>query len=91
MARVFLLQAKERLDSPLAVKCLLFLYGIWNLDFFRSFDLGICLGIGTLATLALDIAVGICILSYYICMTETSCPWLSYGDHLRVSFVEIGT
>ncbi len=59
MARVFFLQAKERLESPLAVKCLLFLYGIWNLDLFRSFDLGICLGTGTLATLALDIAVGV--------------------------------
>ena len=35
------------------------LYGIWNLDFFRSFDLGICLGTDTLQTLSLDIAVGI--------------------------------
>ena len=35
------------------------LYGIWNLDFFRFFDLGICLGTDTLQTLSLDIAVGI--------------------------------
>ena len=35
------------------------LYGIWNLDFFRTFDLGICLGTDTLQTLSLDIAVGI--------------------------------
>ena len=35
------------------------LYGIWNLDFFRSFDLGICLGTDTLQTLSLDIAVAI--------------------------------
>ena len=35
------------------------LYGIWNLDFFRAFDLGICLGTDTLQTLSLDIAVGI--------------------------------
>ena len=33
------------------------LYGIWNLDFFRTFDLGICLGTDTLQTLSLDIAV----------------------------------
>ena len=35
------------------------LYGIWNLDFFRAFDLGICLGTDILQTLSLDIAVGI--------------------------------
>ena len=35
------------------------LYGIWNLDFFRAFDLGICLGTDTLQTLSLNIAVGI--------------------------------
>ena len=34
-------------------------YGVWNLDFFRSIDLDICLGTDTLQTLALDIAVGI--------------------------------
>ena len=34
-------------------------YGIWNLDFFRSFNLGICLGTDTLQTLSLDLAVGI--------------------------------
>ena len=34
------------------------IYGIWNLDFFRSFDLGICLGTDTLQTLALDLAIG---------------------------------
>ncbi len=32
-------------------------FGILN--FFRSFDLGICLGTGTLATLALDLALGV--------------------------------
>ena len=35
------------------------MYGIWNLDFFRTFDLGICLGTDTLQTFSLDIAVGI--------------------------------
>ena len=34
-------------------------YGIWNLDFFRSLKLQICLGTDTLQTLALDIVVGV--------------------------------
>ena len=34
-------------------------YGIWNLDFLRSMQLGICLGTDALQTLALDLAVGI--------------------------------
>ena len=40
-------------------KMLLALYGIWNLDFFRSFDLGICLGTTTLQTLSLDLLVAV--------------------------------
>ena len=34
-------------------------YSIWNLDFFRSLNLNICLGTDTLQTLSLDLAVGI--------------------------------
>ncbi len=56
MARTLLLQAKKRSKI---LKFFLSMFGFWNLDFFRSFDLGICLGTGTLATLALDIAVGV--------------------------------
>ena len=33
------------------------LYGIWNLDFFRALDLGICLDVSSLTVLALDYAV----------------------------------
>ena len=33
-------------------------YGIWNLDFFRSMNFGICLGTDTLQTLVLDLIVG---------------------------------
>ena len=40
-------------------KLLLSFYGIWNLDFFRSFDLGICLGTSTLQTLSLDLLVAV--------------------------------
>ena len=35
------------------------LYGIWNLDFFRLFDLGICFKISPLATLSLDLLVAL--------------------------------
>ena len=43
----------------MAVRVGAMVYGIWNLDFFRSFDLGICVGTDTLQTLALDLAVGV--------------------------------
>ena len=42
-----------------AITTIAIFYGIWNLDFFRSLDLGICLSIGSLQTLALDLAVGV--------------------------------
>ena len=35
------------------------LYGIWNLDFFRSVKFGICLGTDALQTLTLDLIVGV--------------------------------
>ena len=35
------------------------LYGIWNLDFFRLFDLGICFKISPLASLSLDLLVAL--------------------------------
>ncbi len=49
MARVLHLNIQlKSAEAQFAIKGLLSLYGIWNLDFFRSFDLGICLGTGTL-------------------------------------------
>ena len=45
--------------SKTAIMWVEMIYGIWNLDFFRSLDLGICLGTDTLQTLALDLAVGV--------------------------------
>ena len=45
--------------SKTATRWVEMIYGIWNLDFFRSFDLGICLRTDTLQTLALDLAVGV--------------------------------
>lgn len=47
------------LVSATAVKVLLSLYGVWNLDFFRPFYSDICLGIGVLPTLALDYLIAI--------------------------------
>ena len=41
------------------VKVLASLYGIWNLDFFRMYNPGICLQTDTLATLALDLGVAV--------------------------------
>ena len=42
-----------------AIKMILSLYGIWNLDFFRPFYSDLCLGIGILPTLALDYVIAV--------------------------------
>ena len=59
MTRIVLLGLRHRSNYLKFAKYIGSLYGIWNLDFFRTFDLGICLGTDTLQTLSLDIAVGI--------------------------------
>ena len=43
----------------IAVKVILSLYGVWNLDFFRPFYSDLCLGIGILPTLALDYVIAV--------------------------------
>ena len=45
--------------SSTAVKVLLSIYGIWNLDFFRPFYSDLCLGIDILPTLALAYAIAV--------------------------------
>ena len=35
------------------------LYGVWNLDFFRTYNNGICFRISSLATLSLDLAIAV--------------------------------
>ena len=50
---------KYNSNSEAAIIALTALYGIWNLDFLRSMNLGICLGTDTLQTLALDLIVGV--------------------------------
>lgn len=59
MARFLIHGSIARHGTQKAVRYLLMLHGIWNLDFFRSLRLDICLGLDTLPTLALDLAVGI--------------------------------
>ena len=59
MARVLLLATKDRPNVQMATRILGSLYDIWNLNFFRFFDMGICLGTNTLQTLTLDLIVGI--------------------------------
>ena len=59
MARIIFLATEDRPKYQTTVKYLATFYGVWNLDFFRSFDLGICLGTDTLQNLALDMAVGV--------------------------------
>ena len=54
--RCLLLDVKNYLT---AFRCIAVLYGIWNLDFFRSIDLGICLETDSLLTRTLDLSVGI--------------------------------
>ena len=46
-------------NQKIAIRVMGALYGIWNLDFLRSLDFGICLSVDTLTALALDVAVGV--------------------------------
>ena len=71
--------------SPIA-DILLMVHGIWNLDFFRSFDLGICLQVDMLTSISLDLAIAIyplvlmiltylVIHLYYIRFRPVVCMW----------------
>ena len=53
---IFVIDNKRRETT---VRTLGLLYGIWNLDFLRSLNLGLCLQVDTLTALALDVAVGV--------------------------------
>ena len=56
--RIVLMFLKHQKTAQTAARWMEMLYGVWNLDFFRSFNLGICLGIDTIQALALELAVG---------------------------------
>lgn len=85
LARNILLTAKDwpAFLSVARIACAFF--GVWNLDFFRSLNLGVCLGTGILPTLALDLAVGLypllLIFMSYSCMTVISNLSSSSGGH----------
>ena len=57
--RTAVMVTKNQQTFQMAVRWIEMFYGIWSLDFFRSFDLGICLGIDTMQALALELAVGV--------------------------------
>ena len=59
MMRLFLLDSNGRPHVQMSLKLMQFVYEMWNLDFLRSFDLGICLQTTSLQTVALEYAVGI--------------------------------
>ena len=68
-------------DTLLAVRLIAVPYTIWNLDFFRSLPLNICLDLTTLQTLALDYAIAIypllLVVITYIYSDRASCQRLS--------------
>ena len=53
------------------------IYGIWNLDFFRMYNSGICLQIDTLVTLSLEFAVAI----YPLFLVSVTYMVISLYDH----------
>ena len=59
MARVILISTLHQKKVQNSVRYFGSVYGIWNLDILRFFDLHICLGTDMIQTLALDLAVGI--------------------------------
>ena len=77
MTRVVLIGMRYHSNYLNFVKCIGSLYGIWNLDFFRTFDHGICLGTDTLQTLSLDIAVAI----YSLLLMVLSYVLIDLYDH----------
>ena len=93
LARVLLITIRSKHNLVTAARWVLAMYGIWTLDFLRSFDLGICLGTDTLQTLALELAIGLYPLllmfaTYLlICTTGTFSHWLSSGS-LFVQFLD---
>ena len=53
-ARIFIITLNFEPSFNYPIKFLGALYGLWNLDFFRMFDLGVCLDMSPLSVIALD-------------------------------------
>ena len=71
LARHILLASQDTPTFMIMTRFVCMINGIWNLDFFRSMNLEICLRLNTLQNLALDLAVGIyplllMVLSYFL-------------------------
>lgn len=62
MARAIIVSVRNKPRFLLVVRSIGSLYGIWNMDFARFLNHGICLGTDTLQSLALDLLVGVYIL-----------------------------
>ena len=78
LVRLYFLVVSGSPPLKLAVRCVATMYGFWNLDFFRSLPLGICLSTDTMQTLALDLVVGVypqlmVILSYVLIRLYNKC------------------
>ncbi len=59
LARKMLLSTRQKPIFLEIGKLLAALYGIWNLDFFRSYDSGICFKISSLEVLSMELAVAV--------------------------------
>ena len=59
LSRILVLTCQDKPKYIILVKIASSLYGVWNLDFFRQVDLGICLEISTLLNLTLDLLVAV--------------------------------
>ena len=72
MAKIIVITTMNRKKSQMVMRLAGLFFGVWNLDFFRSLDFGICLhGIDTLLALVLDLAVGfypllLMVLTYFV-------------------------
>ena len=74
--RSILIYLKKGQQTPqMAVRWIGMLYGIWSLDSFRSFDLGICLGIDTMQALSLELAMGVYPLLLLLVTYMLICPY----------------
>ena len=92
-----ILVASEQYFAPLdifAFQTMSVLYGVWNLDFFRTILNGVCLNISTLQVLALDYLVAVypmlmMAIAYVLvelhAMASNLCSM--YGDHFTISLL----
>ena len=59
IARLFVLTIEVETSFNYPIKILGALYGLWNLDFFRMFTLGVCLNMSPMSVVALDYIIAV--------------------------------